>query len=204
MKKNQPKRLHLGAFDRAIDGWVNTDITPHIYIPRIPMLPFLLYKIGKIDKARYEQHKKGVFKRLKFVDLTKKLPFIDNTFEAVFSSHVFEHLFLDEIERLANEILRIMIPGGVCRISVPDLGKIVATFKEEDPREFLTGIFETTTRKAVKNQHHSGFTGPFLKKLFLDAGFSEAKVCRFRQGKCPDITILDNRPDGSLFFEAVK
>ena len=197
-------KLHLGAFDCAIDGWLNTDVTPHIYIAKIPGAAGLLRAVGKLDDKKYEMHKRGQFRALTYVDLTKTLPFADETVSAVFSSHVFEHLFPDEIARLIAEIRRVLVPGGVCRVVVPDLAKVVAQYDPQSPERFLSAMFEADTRAAVKNGHHWGFTGSSIKKLFEDCGFATADVLSFREGRCPDIAILDNRPEESLFFEAVK
>lgn len=197
-------KLHLGAFDRAVDGWLNTDVTPHIFISRVPGAAGLLRAVGKLDDHKYRMHRNGQFRALKYLDLTKPLPFADASVTAVFSSHVFEHLFRVEIERLVVEIHRVLMPGGVCRVVVPDLERVVAHYDPAAPERFLSTIFEADTRDAVKNGHHWGFTGASLKKLFNACGFATAEVVRFREGRCPDIGVLDNRPDESVFFEAVK
>ena len=49
-----------------------------------------------------------------------RLPYEDGQFAFVFSEHFFEHLFLDEAIALLNECHRLMKPGGVIRICVPD------------------------------------------------------------------------------------
>jgi|GEM_PF-2354816 len=49
------------------------------------------------------------------------LPYPDNSFEAIYSFHVFEHLTYDEGLYALSEMYRVMKPGGVCRISTPDL-----------------------------------------------------------------------------------
>lgn len=196
-------KLHLGAFDRSVDGWVNTDITPHMWIGKVPGLAWLMFKAGRMTQERYAQHRDGVFSRLQYLDLTKKLPYADNSIEAIFSSHVFEHLFIDEVERLVGECNRVLKPGGVVRVVVPDLEKIVKLYDVNDPRDFLYSIYEVATRSAVKNSHHCGFTGAFISKLFQEAGFSKCSVVGYGLGECPELDKLDNRPD-SLFFEAIK
>ncbi len=118
-------KLHLGASNCSVPGWVNTDITPHIWIAKIPFAASILRFLGPVTQERYEQHRRGAFKNLKHMDLTKPLPFADESVSAVFSSHVFEHLFFDEVDRLVGEIQRVLVPGGVCRVVVPDIEKIM-------------------------------------------------------------------------------
>lgn len=48
------RKLHLGCFDQVIPGWLNTDITPHVFVARVPGLAWFLYRIGKISKERYK------------------------------------------------------------------------------------------------------------------------------------------------------
>lgn len=196
-------KLHIGAFNCPVDGWLNTDITPHIWISKIPLAARVLHRMGKISKERLSEHERGVFRRLKYLDITKPLPFSESTVAAVFSSHVFEHLFMDEVYRLVREIYRILVPGGVCRVVVPDLEQIVASFDPESPDRFIQDIYEVAKREAVKNSHHCGFTRASLVRLFRTAGFSKAEPLSYQVGNCPDVAVLDNRP-GSIFFEAVK
>jgi predicted SAM-dependent methyltransferase len=57
-------------------------------------------------------------------DLRRPLPYPDNTFAAVYSSHVLEHLTPAQGKSLVREIHRVLAPGGVCRLAVPDLEQI--------------------------------------------------------------------------------
>ena len=196
-------KLHLGAFDCSVDGWCNTDITQHLWVGRIPGLAWLLWKFSLIPSERYEQHNKGVFRQLRYLDLTRPLPFADGSVEAIFSSHVFEHLFRGEVASLIAECFRVLKPGGIIRVVVPDLERVVALFDSENPRSFIREIYEISVRAQVKNAHHCGFTGPLLSELFKKSGYSEVAVLDFGVGQCPDIVHLDNRPS-SLFFEAIK
>ncbi len=59
------------------------------------------------------------------VDLRKRLPFADATLDAVYASHVLEHLTPLEARLLLGEMRRVLRPGGVVRIVVPDLEAIV-------------------------------------------------------------------------------
>jgi predicted SAM-dependent methyltransferase len=46
-------------------------------------------------------------------------------FEEVRASHVLEHIFLDRLESTLAEWIRVLAPGGVLRVIVPDLKLIV-------------------------------------------------------------------------------
>ncbi len=57
-----------------------------------------------------------------YVDISAKpLPFPNSSFDAVNAYHVFEHLTPREGEAFALDILGVLKPGGIFRISVPDL-----------------------------------------------------------------------------------
>lgn len=196
-------RLHLGAFCSGVPGWVNTDITPHIWVAKIPGAALALRLLGKMTAERYEEHRAGKFRGLRYMDLTKPLPLDPCSVEAVFSSHVMEHLFADEVDRLVGELARVMVPGGVCRVVVPDLEEVVALYDPADPAAFLDAMFEIGRRSDIRNAHHTGFTGQSLAALFKRHGFAETRVESFGHGRCPDLALLDNRPH-SIFFEAIR
>lgn len=49
-----------------------------------------------------------------------RLSYPDCEFAFIYSEHFFEHLFLDEAVALLRECFRVLAPGGVVRICVPD------------------------------------------------------------------------------------
>ncbi|MGB5525846.1 MAG: methyltransferase domain-containing protein [Gemmatimonadota bacterium] len=63
------------------------------------------------------------------VDLSREpLEFPTDTFDAVNAYHIFEHLTPEEGARLAAEVSRVLKPGGVFRVSVPDLEDICRSY----------------------------------------------------------------------------
>lgn len=197
-----PKKLHLGCFDRILNGWINADITPHIFLARIPGLAFLLFKIGVLSKQRYEQHKQGIFRTIRYLNVTKTFPYSDATFDFVFSAHLLEHLYPHQTIFCLNETFRVLIRGGVVRIGVPDLDKIVKNYDPQHSEKFLEAVFEAK-QKYDKNKHHWHYNEISLTKLLKEAGFSKIYRCKFQEGNCADVTLIDNRPE-SLFMEAIK
>lgn len=61
-------------------------------------------------------------------DIRRGLPFADGVFQACYSSHVLEHLTPSEGIRLLNEFHRVLAPGGVVRVVVPDLELIARDY----------------------------------------------------------------------------
>jgi len=63
-------------------------------------------------------------------DITRGIPFEASSFNAVYHSHVLEHLTPDEGKVLIQECYRVLSPGGVLRVVVPDLERIARLYLE--------------------------------------------------------------------------
>jgi predicted SAM-dependent methyltransferase len=61
-------------------------------------------------------------------NLLKGIPFNDNSFDFVYHSHVLEHFSKQDGERLIQECFRVLKPGGILRVAVPDLETIVRNY----------------------------------------------------------------------------
>ena len=53
-------------------------------------------------------------------DLSTGIPFDDDTVDVVYHSHVLEHLDRDVARKFLLEVKRVLRPGGIHRIVVPD------------------------------------------------------------------------------------
>ncbi|MGB2622833.1 MAG: methyltransferase domain-containing protein [Candidatus Acidiferrum sp.] len=63
-------------------------------------------------------------------DLRKDLPFSEGSFDAVYHSHVLEHFSRADGSRFLGECHRVLRPGGIIRVAVPDLEKIARLYIE--------------------------------------------------------------------------
>jgi predicted SAM-dependent methyltransferase len=63
-------------------------------------------------------------------DLRSPLPFPDDSFDAVYHSHVLEHLPRAKAPEFMAECHRVMAPGAVIRVAVPDLERLAKTYLE--------------------------------------------------------------------------
>ena len=71
-------------------------------------------------------HRKGVISH----DVRKGIPLADKTVDAVYHSHLLEHFSKREGTVLASECFRVLKPGGIIRVVVPDLENICKGYLE--------------------------------------------------------------------------
>lgn len=203
MYSSSGSRLQIGCFDQPVEGWINTDVSPHIRISRVPGLAKLLYTAGRINEHRYRQHASGLWKQVQFLDAGKRFPFETDSLSAIYSTHVLEHLEQHVVRNLLLECHRVLKPGAVLRIGVPDLDTLVHSYDGSNPDAFVEKMFETKENNG-KNRHVWMYNATSLKELLKNFGFSSLKVCAFHEGICPDLDLLDNRQHETIFIEATK
>jgi SAM-dependent methyltransferase len=111
-------RLHLGCGLTVPENWVNVDGSWSAWLanrrPILRGLRFLRVPVNTSWAAGVVSH-----------DLRKRLPFADGGVTYIYASHVLEHLYLEAGRRLLGECYRVLRPGGILRIVVPDLAAIV-------------------------------------------------------------------------------
>jgi SAM-dependent methyltransferase len=204
-RRHQPSspKLHIGAFDVVHDGWLNTDVTPHMAIARVPALPGLLKRAGRLSDERWASYRAGTFRRLHYLDLTQPLPYPDGAFEAALGSHVLEHLTPHEAEGLLGELHRVLRPGAILRIAVPDLDAVIAAYDPADPDGFLDGLLQGRERSTSRHRHWWQYNERSLRDLLERTGWTEIERRGHAEGRCPDVERIDTRPE-SLFMEAVR
>jgi SAM-dependent methyltransferase len=64
-------------------------------------------------------------------DLSRKLPFPENEFDVAYHSNVLEHIRRDDALPFMRECFRILKPGGILRVAVPDLERICKLYLEK-------------------------------------------------------------------------
>ncbi|MDD1503983.1 methyltransferase domain-containing protein [Lysinibacillus sp. CNPSo 3705] len=62
------------------------------------------------------------------MDIRKGIAFEDSSFDVVYSSHVLEHMSKNAAEELVKEMMRVLKPGGILRLVVPDLEAIITNY----------------------------------------------------------------------------
>ena len=106
-------------------------------------------------------------------------------YDAVVSRHSLEHLHQENVVRALGEFLRVLVPGGLAVIYVPDLEGITPTddVVYESAAGPITGhdMFYGYAPYVADNPymaHHSGFTEKRLTTIMENAGFAQVIVKR--------------------------
>jgi predicted SAM-dependent methyltransferase len=113
-------------------------------------------------------------------DLRRQLPFPDGAAEAVFLEHVLEHFTLAAVLDLLGECRRVLGPGGIVRVGVPDFGRYLESYAGDG--EFVERLRpERPTRLlavgevALGHGHRSVWDGETLELAVAEAGFANVR-----------------------------
>jgi predicted SAM-dependent methyltransferase len=147
------------------------------------------------------------------VDFSRSLPFPNASFDGVFCEHVIEHFSLEDGERIAREVHRVLRVGGCFRVIVPDAEMVLRRYFDA-PDEIVAwrGTGAETPMEIVnlyfrqRYEHQFVYDWPTIEKMLLRAGF--AAVCRSAFGhgcQCLPIILDDKKYEWeSLYVEALK
>ena len=149
---DEPKKLvlNLGCGTTVSDKCVNIDWSSYTRISNNWLLrPVARLLVGPTRITNYDT----ICKHVKFADLRRGIPYPSSSVDAVYHSHFLEHLDRNSAPSFLSEIYRVLKPGGVQRIVVPDLAKLVdaylASFKERaiDHDHRVAEMFEQSVRR---------------------------------------------------------
>ncbi|OGA54331.1 MAG: hypothetical protein A3G25_09985 [Betaproteobacteria bacterium RIFCSPLOWO2_12_FULL_63_13] len=160
-------------------------------------------------------------------DLRRPLKISDGTVDGIFCEHVLEHLTYAEVSRLLGECYRVMKPGSVLRVIVPDVSLFVQHYSEGDNGWFerwetlmfiqsadaarasrrLVSPMQAVSFVTQEYGHVSAWDFETLSIYLTNSGFGQVKRAGFMQGQCSEL-FLDKDDEGrkfvSLYTEAVK
>lgn len=199
LESRRDLKLQLGCGGEIKPGWVNIDLMPtqgNLDVNGSPSEGTLLINY----------------------DLRRgTLPLADNSCEIIYSSHFFEHLTYKNGLALMRDCYRVLNPGGIFRISLPNFRGLFRAYLEGDLKHLdLVNINEvlpevepgTETIVDYVNygvyqygEHKCVYDEEKVLILLGNIGFSKVSPSEFKEGIDPANEL---RRRYSFYVEAVK
>jgi predicted SAM-dependent methyltransferase len=146
-------------------------------------------------------------------DIRDGLPLDSDSLDYIVSIHALPMISYPDLVPVLGELRRLLVPGGILRLGLPDLDRGIQAYLRGDSGYFLVPEDEVSSHggRFVVHMLWYGysvtlFTADFIEELLTNAGFRGIEHCSYRKTRSshPEIVELDNRENESLFVEAVK
>ena len=180
---------------------MNIDNSPSILLSRLPW-------------GRSVFHTPDWPRDVRRMDVRRRITFPDASVSYIYSSHTFEHFTYEESLAVSMECFRVLRPGGIMRVVVPDLELIVRQYLADstDPKASHRFIGRLLLVSGIRDVLHPGahhrqmFDRKSLPHMLKEAGFFSPEVSGFRNSRIPDIRDieLESRRGESLYVECER
>jgi SAM-dependent methyltransferase len=116
-------------------------------------------------------------------DITKPMPLKDNTVDTVQSEDVMEHIEYNMLKKSINEIYRVLKPGGLFRLSMPDYKcDLLYNRSEKDSNKNIIfdreggGQYDKINKKVIRGGHVWFPVFSSVKSLLESTNFLNDKI----------------------------
>lgn len=217
LRNSSVVRINVGCGQTPTPGWLNLDNSYSVLVAQYRALATILEWLGFLDEQQ-----KAFIRIAREAGILHanalRLPVPDNSADVVYASHLLEHLDRDEAQRFLSEAYRVLVPGGIVRLVVPDLEKLVEEYvatRDADrlvERTLLAKERPKTLAAKVRwlligdRGHHWMYDGRSLSLALSRVGFRDVEVLPPGRTKIADPGPLNlcERADESVFVEGVK
>ena len=193
---NQVK-VNLGCGNHTPEGWVNVDYAFGARLAKVPCFRAINKKIGLFQMDWDD--------RIKIHDLRRTFPFDDASVNVVYTSHTLEHFSKQDGERFLRECHRVLKPGGIIRVVVPDLEAIVSDYTSGTTSAdmFLDelyvvcdtsgmGFFKRLLANQIAFPHKCMYDTRAMLSRLRDIGFQAESRAAF-ESDIPDIRQIESK-----------
>lgn len=176
--------LNLGCGTKTSPLCVNIDWSIHLRLRRSRAASSLALRV--LQGERLERFRAIDTDRLVVRDLRRGIPFPDGTVDAVYHSHLLEHIDRAAVPMFLAEIFRVLRPGGMHRIVVPDW--------EEMCRAYIAHL-EVCAESPDEQLRHDGYIATMIEQLVRTEGYGSTQQ-RPLQRKIENFILGDARRRG--------
>ena len=211
------KNLNIGCGASPTVGWINIDNSPSVIIGGSNILYFLakFFLRSGSSQLRYIE-----FCKSNMVEYSSahRLKFDDGSIDNIYTSHMVEHLTSRKIDLFLKEVKRVLKPGGVIRIAVPDLNLLVDRYISDHNADLFIDSLYMSTRSMdgfldrlkylILGPRHHQWMYDQNSMINLLSSYGFVNVQSYSKGDSsiqePGNLNLTEREDVSLYVEAMK
>lgn len=186
-------KLNLGSGASDAPGWIHIDLSLGAVLAKIPGWRQFNRRV-KVFQTDWPE-------TVRICDLTKPLPFPTNSVDAVYSAHCLEHFTKTSAERIVAETFRVLKPGGVLRLLVPDSEGLLKSYADGkiDASDLLYKalvVQDTPPRllraPQVSDNHLCLYDHKSVIRLLERSGFRPVEVCQPFQGRIENLEQIES------------
>lgn len=209
-------KLNLGCGPVQPPGWINVDGSNRAWLAsRLPWVDRLLVTLCLIPPTEFNT-------QTFHANLQRRFPWQDSSAEKIYMGELLEHLTREEGIHVVRECYRVLKPGGILRIRVPDNTHFWKNYLEEyekikqQPMEKWTlahtrwvemyfreiCVSRPLPWQSMGHFHKWMYDEVSLIQLLVSAGFQNVERKSLHQSRIPDIKKIETRED--LIVEATR
>jgi len=125
-------------------------------------------------------------------DVSDLSMFEDNSVDLIYACHVLEHFKRHEVMGVLAEWYRVLKPGGILRVAVPDFEAIVKVYEKYKDMELIMGLLYGG-QDYEYNFHYVAFDFKYLEKLLKKVGFKNIHRYDWRKTIHKDTMMISRR-----------
>ena len=116
-----PVCLNIGCGRSPTPGWFNYDNSPAVWLAHSRLLSGIVTWLGLLDSHGLAFAEFCRTNQVRHANAARHIPHGSATVDTIYSSHMLEHLDRLEADGFLAECRRVLRPGGILRLAVPDL-----------------------------------------------------------------------------------
>ncbi len=145
---------------------------------------------------------------VKYLNLNHRLPFPDNSVDAIYASHVWEHLHLNVAKRITLDCARVLKPGGILRVVVPEARVFFDSYLKNNADDAIVRLNEELHYHELArsdslfqrfyvaltqlHEHKFMYDPKYLTRVFVDAGLVDANPRECFDSGIPEIRDVES------------
>ncbi len=212
-------RLNIGCGQSPTEGWVNYDNSFAVRMAGSRLFDWAMRLSGLADAGNREFAAFARRHGIRWADAAHHIPYADGTVDVIYSSHMIEHLDRLDARSFLAECRRVLKPGGILRVAVPDVSLTVRDYVADGNADiFLEQLqFDLDRPRGLGGRlrhlllgggrgHRWMYDARSIRKLVESADFAQVEVLSAGDSRIPDPGRLDlaERPEESIYVEATR